>query len=193
MKLLKTDLNNFDNSVINEAIEVMANGGVILYPTDTVYGLGADIFNKAAVKRIFNIKKRNPLKPLSILVSNKEAIEHVAWVNLRDRPYINKYLPGPYTLILNKKPLVLRVVTGGSTNVGVRIPDCEIAQKLASIFPIITTSANVSNQKTLNTPEDILSQLSEEVDLVIDVGELENNMPSTIINLTLDKPTFSKR
>ena len=95
MKVLETDFDNFDKSVINEAIEVMANGGVILYPTDTVYGLGANIFNKLAVKKIYNIKNRSPSKPLSILVSSKEAINLVANVRLRDKPYINKYLPGP--------------------------------------------------------------------------------------------------
>lgn len=193
MKILKSDLNNFDDSIINEAIEVMAQGGVILYPTDTVYGLGGNIFNRSAVKRIFNIKKRNLFKPLSILLSNKKAISHVAEVNLKDKPYIHRYLPGPYTLILNKKPIVLSTITGGRQSVGVRIPDCEIAQKLASIFPIITTSANISNQETLNTPKKILNQLDEEIDLIIDVGSLKNNNPSTIINLTSFNPNFLKR
>ncbi|MCF0225922.1 MAG: threonylcarbamoyl-AMP synthase [Methanobrevibacter sp.] len=193
MKVLETDFDNFDKSVINEAIEVMANGGVILYPTDTVYGLGANIFNKLAVKKIYNIKNRSPSKPLSILVSSKEAINLVANVRLRDKPYINKYLPGPYTLIFKKTPIVSRTVTGGDKNVGIRIPDCEIASSLASVFPIITTSANLSNDKTLNSPDKILKQLSGDVDLIIDVGPLDGGNPSTIIDLTVDEPTFLKR
>ena len=193
MKVLETDFDNFDKSVINEAIEVMANGGVILYPTDTVYGLGANIFNKLAVKKIYNIKNRSPSKPLSILVSSKEAINLVANVRLRDKPYINKYLPGPSTLIFKKTPIVSRTVTGGDKNVGIRIPDCEIASSLASVFPIITTSANLSNDKTLNSPDKILKQLSGDVDLIIDVGPLDGGNPSTIIDLTVDEPTFLKR
>ena len=193
MKVLETDFDNFDKSVINEAIEVMANGGVILYPTDTVYGLGANIFNKLAVKKIYNIKNRSLSKPLSILVSSKEAINLVANVRLRDKPYINKYLPGPYTLIFKKTPIVSRTVTGGDKNVGIRIPDCEIASSLASVFPIITTSANLSNDKTLNSPDKILKQLSGDVDLIIDVGPLDGGNPSTIIDLTVDEPTFLKR
>mgnify|MGYP004442951333 CR=1 FL=1 len=193
MKVLETDFDNFDKSVINEAIEVMANGGVILYPTDTVYGLGANIFNKLAVKKIYNIKNRSLSKPLSILVSSKEAINLVANVRLRDKPYINKYLPGPYTLIFKKTPIVSRTVPGGDKNVGIRIPDCEIASSLASVFPIITTSANLSNDKTLNSPDKILKQLSGDVDLIIDVGPLDGGNPSTIIDLTVDEPTFLKR
>ena len=193
MKVLETDFDNFDKSVINEAIEVMANGGVILYPTDTVYGLGANIFNKLAVKKIYNIKNRSLSKPLSILVSSKEAINLGANVRLRDKPYINKYLPGPYTLIFKKTPIVSRTVTGGDKNVGIRIPDCEIASSLASVFPIITTSANLSNDKTLNSPDKILKQLSGDVDLIIDVGPLDGGNPSTIIDLTVDEPTFLKR
>lgn len=192
MKILKTDGNNFDKSIIREAIEVMANGGVVLYPTDTVYGLGANIFNRKAVKKIYDIKKRAPFKPLSILVSSKEAIPLVSKTNSRSQKLIDEYLPGPYTFILNKTAVVSRTVTGGLTKVGVRVPNCEIALKLASIFPIITTSANISNDKTLNNPQDILKQLDADIDFVIDVGEI-NNKPSTIIDLTEDSPKFIKR
>lgn len=192
MKVLKTDGDNFDKSVMEEAIKVMARGGVILYPTDTVYGLGTSIFNRNAVKRIFEIKKRAPFKPLSILVSSKEAIGIVSDVDSKAKEIIDQYLPGPYTIILNKTPIVSRTVTGGLTKVGVRVPDYEIPCSLASLFPIITTSANIANEETLNNPEDILDQLGTDVDLVIDVGELENR-PSTIIDVTGKSPNFIKR
>lgn len=193
MKILKTDANNFDKSIINEAVEVMANGGVILYPTDTVYGLGANIFKRHAVKKIFEIKKRAPFKPLSILLSSKDAIGLVCKVGSKDQKIIDEYLPGPYTLILNKTTLVPRMVTGGLTKVGVRVPDSKIACSLAKIFPITTTSANLSNEKTCNNPKDILRQLDADVDLVIDVGELKSNAPSTIINMTEDVPRVIER
>jgi len=193
MKILKTSNTSPDEKVINEAIAVLADGGVIIYPTDTVYGLGADIFNNKAVRRVFKIKQRNLLKPLSILVSNTDAIEVVAKISRYQKNALDKYLPGPYTFILNKKPIVPRVVTGGLTHVGVRVPENEIACKLAGIFPITTTSANLSDEEVLSTPDEILEQLGCDVDLVIDVGPLESKNASTIVDLTAPQPTFIRR
>ena len=193
MKILKTDNLAPDENVISEAIDVLANGGVVIYPTDTVYGLGANIFDNRAVRNVFKIKQRSLLKPLSILVSNTDAIELVARISAYQKDTLDKYLPGPYTFILNKTPVVPRVVTGGLTHVGVRVPENKIACNLASIFPITTTSANLSNEKVLSTPEDILNQLDCDVDLVIDVGPLESKKASTIIDLTTPQPTFIRR
>ena len=193
MKILKTNENSVDKHIINEAIKVLSDGGVILYPTDTVYGLGANIFDIKAVKRIFNIKKRSYLKPLSLLVSSTDAIPLVSRVSINQLNVINKYLPGPYTFILKKSRIVPLYLTSGSSSVGVRVPKSEIACNLASVFPITTTSANLSNKDTLDTPEEILNQLDCEVDLVIDVGSLNSRNPSTIIDLTYDKPIFHKR
>ena len=193
MKILKTNENSVDKHIINEAIKVLAKGGVILYPTDTVYGLGANIFDRKAVKRVFNIKKRNYLKPISLLVSSTDAIPLVSRVSTNQLNAINKYLPGPYTFILKKSRIVPLYLTSGSSCVGVRVPKNEIACSLAKIFPITTTSANLSNKDTLDTPEEILNQLDCEVDLVIDVGSLNSKNPSTIIDLTSDKPIFHKR
>ena len=193
MKILKTNNSAPDENVINEAIDVLADGGVIIYPTDTVYGLGANIFDNNAVRNVFKIKQRNLLKPLSILVSNTDAIELVAKISIYQKDTLDKYLPGPYTFILNKTPIVPRVVTSGLTHVGVRVPENKIACKLASIFPITTTSANLSDEKVLSTPEDILKQLGCDVDLVIDVGSLDAKNASTIIDLTTPQPTFIRR
>ena len=95
MKILKTKNDNLDENVINESIEVLANGGVILYPTDTVYGLGANIFDNTAVRKVFDIKNRNFLKPLSILISNTKSIDLVANVSILQKKVLNKYLPRP--------------------------------------------------------------------------------------------------
>ena len=193
MKILKTNQNEVDKNVIDEAVKVLADGGVILYPTDTVYGLGANIFNRKAVKKVYNIKKRSYLKPVSLLVSSKDAIPLVSKASLNQLKFIDKYLPGPYTFILKKSKIVPRHLTSGSANVGVRVPKSEIACSLAKIFPITTTSANLSNKDTLDTPEEILKQLGCEVDLIIDVGPLKSGNPSTIIDLTGEEPVFVKR
>lgn len=193
MKILKTNQNEVDKNVIDEAVKVLADGGVILYPTDTVYGLGANIFNRKAVKKVYNIKKRSYLKPVSLLVSSKDAIPLVSKASLNQLNFIDKYLPGPYTFILKKSKIVPRHLTSGSVNVGVRVPKSEIACSLAKIFPITTTSANLSNKDTLDTPEEILKQLGCDVDLIIDVGPLKSGNPSTIIDLTGEEPVFVKR
>ena len=180
---------NPDIDLINEAIDIMAEGGVILYPTDTVYGLGANIFNNDAVKRIYEIKRRDHSKPLSILVQDTDGLELVADLKKSSREIVNKWLPGPFTFILNKKRTVSPYVSA-SAKVGVRIPDYRIARMLAALFPITTTSANLTNECTLSNPQDILKQIGSDIDLVIDVGDLGNAKPSTVIDLSSSKPTL---
>ena len=188
MKFLKTSIDEVDEDIVSEAINVLANGGVILYPTDTVYGLGANIFDNRAVRRIFEIKQRSLLKPLSILVSDLKAIDLVAKVSLNQKELIRDYLPGPYTFILKKRKIIPRVITSGSSYVGVRVPDNQLACRLSSLFPITTTSANISDDEVLSNPCEILKQLDCDVDLVIDVGDLNSNKPSSIIDLSGIKP-----
>lgn len=184
MKILKTGIDTFDEKIVDEAIDVLSEGGVVLYPTDTVYGLGANIFDASAVKRVFEIKRRSFLKPLSILVSDIGAIDLVARISNSQREVIENYLPGPYTFILNKHNIVPRVVTSGSGFVGVRVPNCKIACRLAGIFPITTTSANISDKEVLSTPDEILDQLDCDVDLVIDAGPIKSKRPSVIVDYT---------
>lgn len=193
MKIVKTSIDSVDEEIINEAITVLADGGVVLYPTDTVYGLGANIFDNRAVRRVFDIKQRSLLKPLSILVSNVDSIDLVAKVSLSQKEVIHNYLPGPYTFILQKRTIVPRVVTSGSKYVGVRVPNNELACRLARIFPITTTSANLSDEEVLSNPNDILDQLGHGVDLVIDVGELKSNHPSKIVDLSMRNPKIIRR
>ena len=193
MKILKTNIDDFDEKIISQAINVLADGGIVLYPTDTVYGLGANIFDSKAVKRVFQIKQRSLLKPLSILVSDVNAIDLVARVPLKQKEVINNYLPGPYTFILNRRKIVPRTVTSGSALVGVRVPDNEIACRLASIFPITTTSANLSDDEVLSNPKEILEQLDCEVDLVIDVGDLKSNHASRIVDLSGRNPKIIRK
>ena len=159
MKVLKTSIDEIDEEIIFKAINVLADGGVVLYPTDTVYGLGANIFDKKAVKRVFEIKRRSYLKPLSILVKDVETIDLVAKISMGQKNTIMEYLPGPYTFILDKRSIVPRIITSGTSYVGVRVPGNGLARRLAGIFPITTTSANISDDEVLTNPPDILDQL----------------------------------
>ena len=193
MKVLKTGIDNVDGGIIAEAVKVLAEGGVVLYPTDTVYGLGANIFDNKAVRRVFEIKKRNLLKPLSILVSDKMAIDVVAKTSNSQREIMDNYLPGPYTFILEKQKIVPRVITAGSSRVGVRVPDCSLACALARLFPITTTSANISDKEVLADPCEIIDQLDCEVDLVIDAGPVKSKRASVIVDLTRSNPKIVRR
>ena len=193
MRILKTSIDAVDENVIGEAIDVLSRGGVVLYPTDTVYGLGANIFDTAAVKRVFEIKQRSLLKPVSILISNINALDLVARASNEQKKVMNNYLPGPYTFILRRTAIVPRIVTSGSAYVGVRIPNNDISRRLASLFPITTTSANISDDEVLSNPTDILEQLDCEVDLVIDVGDLKSSHASMIIDLSQSNPKIIRR
>lgn len=193
MKILKTDCNNVDDSVIVEAINVMADGGVILYPTDTVYGLGANIFDEKAVRKVFELKRRSLSKPLSVLVRNLEDVNLIAELGDYERSVLDSYLPGPFTFILNKKSLVSSLVTSGLNQVGVRIPDNSLARSLASIFPVITTSANLSGCDVYQSVDDIVGQLDGLVDLVLDVGFLGVNSASTVVDLTSGEWVYIER
>ena len=193
MKVLKTSIDEIDEEIIFKAINVLADGGVVLYPTDTVYGLGANIFDKKAVKRVFEIKKRSYLKPLSILVKDVETIDLVAKISMGQKNTIMEYLPGPYTFILDKRSIVPRIITSGTSYVGVRVPGNGLARRIAGIFPITTTSANISDDEVLTNPPDILDQLDCDVDLVIDVGDLGPAKSSTIVDLTSFKPKIIRK
>ena len=193
MKVLKTSIDKVDEGIVSKAIKVMAGGGVVLYPTDTVYGLGANIFDSKAVRRVFDIKNRSYLKPVSILVGDVESISLVAKLTSSQREIINNHLPGPYTFILNKTEIVPRHITSGLRNVGVRVPDNELACRLAGIFPITTTSANLSDDEMLSNPKEILEQLDCDIDLVIDAGDLKSTKSSSIIDLTGLEPKILRK
>ena len=136
-------------SDISKAITALLNGKIIVYPTDTLYGLGADIFNENAVTKIFDIKKRPLSEPLSVAVSDLETLKKIAFVDEKSTKLINSFLPGKLTIILNKKDIVPDLITGGLKKVAIRIPDNEIALDILSRFgPITATSANIHGKKT---------------------------------------------
>ena len=172
----------------SRAIEALQKGSVVVYPTDTLYALGADIFNEAAVGRIFRIKKRSMSIPLPVAVSGFDDIGQIAVVNDKAEFLAERFLPGSLTLILNKKSNVPDVVTAGLDKVAVRIPDNEGALELLSRFgPLTVTSANIHGTKTPFFIEEIKMQLKDDVDVYLDYGKLDGS-PSTIVDMTAEKP-----
>lgn len=193
MKRFKLNVDNLDMDLINKAIDILKDDGVILYPTDTIYGLGANIFSEEGVRKVYKIKQRSFKKPLSVSVSNFEGLSLIAEINEENKKIIENYLPGPYTFILKKRNIVPSLVTSYTSKIGVRIPDNTISRLLSMNFPITTTSANISDEEVLTSPEKIVKQLKGDVDLIIDIGPIKSSTPSTIIDLTKEKASLVRK
>ncbi len=176
-------MNNYDLTKIVHALE---NGFLIVYPTETLYGIGADIYNEEAVEKVFKIKNRSFSKPLSVAVSKKD-VEKLAYVNDVAEKLIDHFLPGPLTLILKKKNCP-DIVTGGLDKVGIRIPDNKFTLELIEEFgPITSTSANIHGCNTPSKIKDIKKRLdSENIKFFIDEGALSGS-GSTIVDVSFKK------
>lgn len=173
---------------IDRATAILRSGGVVLYPTDTLYGLGADAFSDAAVAKVYAIKGRDEKKPIHCVVSSIDEVESYAEVNDFARRLARKFLPGPLTLILHKKQNIDSGIAKGITTFGIRIPQNEFCLGLAKAFgPYTTTSANLASAANLRSVPEILAQLGEQadlIDLVIDAGELPVRDPSTVVDVS---------
>ncbi len=171
---------------IRKAKKALQQGEVIIYPTDTLYGLGADIFNQKAIKKVFSIKGKEFKVPLSVMVSSLKEIKELAWVDKEQEKLMSVLLPGPFTFILKKKAKISKILTGGKETIGVRIPDSKICQQLSKDFPITTTSANISGFKPSLSIKKITKEFNQQVKLVLK-GEKLSGQPSIIVDLT-EKP-----
>jgi len=185
MPVLKATVDN-----IREASKIVKNGGLIVYPTDTVYGLGCDPFNVRAVKRVFKVKGERKDKPLPILASDIKFIEKIAYINEKAKKIAEGYWPGPLTLVVPKKPVLPSIVTCGLASVGVRIPNHTVAIQLINLCNglLIGTSANKTGEKSPKTAQEAYEQLSEQVDMFLDGGPTPLGQESSIVDLTSGKP-----
>ena len=189
-EVLKINPDNPQGRFIKRASEVLENGGVIVYPTDTVYGIGCDILNKKAIERIYQIKGKERKKPLSFIVPNLKDISKYAQVSDISYRIMRRYLPGPYTFVLPATRMVpKKIAEVNKKTIGIRIPDNKICQLLLEEFPnpIISTSSNLSGSEILNDPEEINDQLGNRLELILDCGILGLDA-STVIDLTSSDP-----
>ena len=181
---LKQD-NNYTK--ITEAGKVIKEGGLVLFPTETVYGIGANGLNSSAVKKIFIAKGRASDNPLILHISNINMLDIIA-KDITDEEYklMDAFWPGPFTIVLKKKDIVPDIVTGGLDTVAVRMPSNIIANKLIeySGVPIAAPSANVSGKPSGTCIEDIYDELAEKMDYIIDGGMCEVGVESTVVKVT---------
>lgn len=183
-----TDTPERAQHAVNRAAEVLARGGLVVFPTETVYGLAADALSEEAVRRVWEVKGRPTDKPLPVQVANVDGLR-LLWREVPDEllSLIQAYMPGPLTLVYWRSNLVPDIVTAGAATVGVRIPDHPVALAMLKAFgrPIVAPSANFSGDPPPSRVEQIPDALLDLVDMVIDAGDTGGGVPSTVLDVTV--------
>ena len=177
---------NINEEELKRVVNILDNDGIIVFPTDTVYGIGCNCFSTKAIKKIFIYKNRPNNKPINVLTNNYRKILSVAKeIKPKEKELINKYMPGALTIILKKNEAVPSLLTANLDTVGVRIPSNSIALKiLESInYPLATTSANISGEESGIKLADFEVNFADKVDAIIDGGESELKVSSTIVQV----------
>ena len=167
--------------------DVIRAGGVIAYPTDTFYGLGADPRNPDAVKSLFAIKGRPVGQPILLLLQDRSMVrEWAAEITAEAEALLDAFWPGPLTLIFTALPAVLQELTGGTGHIGLRVPGNDVTRRLlAALGTALTgTSANRSGGPDLQTAQDVAGMLGERVDLILDAGETPGGKPSSVVDVS---------
>lgn len=177
---------------IDEGARILKDGGLVVFPTETVYGLGANAYNENAVANIFKAKGRPQDNPLIVHISSLDQVGDIA-VDVPDEFYklAERFMPGPLTVILKKSDKIPYVVTAGGDTVGVRMPDNAYTRQLiAKSFPLAAPSANRSKHISPTTAQHVYEDLNGEVDLILDDGACQVGIESTVLDLTVDVPTI---
>ena len=187
---LRVSEENFD-TIIDETAAIIRSGGTVAFPTETVYGLGADGLNPAAVRKIFEAKKRPPGNPLSLLVHSMEDLEKVAR-NIPEKAFrlMDAFWPGPLTIVLEKNDIVPGITSGNLSSVGVRMPDHIIPLELIKRAgtPLAAPSANLSGKPSPSLAAHVVADLTGRIDAIIDGGEASIGLESTVIDMTVEPP-----
>jgi tRNA threonylcarbamoyl adenosine modification protein (Sua5/YciO/YrdC/YwlC family) len=187
--LIEINTKNPQQRLITKVVEVIKNGGIIAYPTDTYYGIGCDIMNKKAIEKIYLLKQRDKIKPFSFLCSDLKNISHYAKVSNYAYKTMKRLLPGPYTFVLEGSKLVPKIMLTKRKTAGIRVPDnsicLELVQELGN--PIISTSASMPDGTLFFDPSLIHDYFQSRIDIVIDGGPVPG-YPSSVISLINDMP-----
>ncbi|MBU0674398.1 MAG: threonylcarbamoyl-AMP synthase [Proteobacteria bacterium] len=186
--ILSINSDNPQPRLISQVVAMLRQGAVICYPTDTVYGIGCDIFNQKAVKRIYQLKQRSKDKPFSFMCADLKDLSTYCHVSNLAYRLMKKNLPGAYTFILPTAKIVPKILTTKQKTVGIRVPDNRICQALIRELgnPILTTSAVAADDdQAASEPFEIEQRLGKQIDLIIDAGSVFP-APSTIISLIND-------
>lgn len=192
-EILNIDSQRPDDSVIEEASSILRSGGVVAYPTETFYGLGADGQNEGAIKKIFLIKGRNFKNPISVIVGNvndvRGLVDEVPEIALH---LMERFWPGALTIIFKASPDISDHLTAGTGKIGIRLSSHPVATALARKLghPITATSANFSGKNECTSADEVIQGIGDQVDAVIDGGQTPGGLGSTIIDVTTDPPAI---
>lgn len=201
MKIIKFNLagnwKDLDYNIIEIAAGVIQRGGSIVYPTDTVYGLGVNALREYSIERLFKIKKRPGTKPVPIIVRDIEMAKKLAFIDKKQEKILESIWPGQVTAVLEKRGVVSDILTAGKRTVGLRIADSEFIKLLMENLeePITATSANFSGEPSLIHSADVIKIFNKAhpcPDLFLDAGDLPESPPSTVLDLTSQSPKITR-
>lgn len=180
-------MKKFSPKQYKDAAKILKEGGLIAFPTETVFGLGVIFDNEASYKRLIGVKRRPPEKPFTLMLSDIEQIEKYAYVNDKARKLISSYMPGQFTIILKAKENLPLYCISKEGNVGIRISSDELVRKLIREVgkPFLVPSANKSGEPPLTKDNDVIGIFDNEIDAII-MGESISNTPSTIVLIDKD-------
>ncbi len=201
MEYFKINADNPQLKAIEKAVQVLRAGGLIVFPTDTLYGLGVDALNPTALHKLFLMKQRNSRQPVSIMLNNIDQIEEITGIlPIETYAQLKKLLPGKFTILMNpakEKTTLPDILTGPAENrkkVGFRIPDNKVCRELTKRFgrPITSTSANISGEKNAGTIQEVIAQFGNKPALILDAGPIKSTLGSTVLDFTRE-PVFILR
>jgi tRNA threonylcarbamoyl adenosine modification protein (Sua5/YciO/YrdC/YwlC family) len=192
--ILAINSKNPQARLIRRVVETLQKGGVIVYPTDTIYGLGCDLFSPDSIRKIHRLKKLDAKKPLSFICFDLKDISQYAYVSNYAYKVMKRLLPGAYTFILKATKMVPKVALTKQNTVGIRIPDNRICLALAKELghPIISTSVYKAEEVLYNDPEEIEEKFGKQLDLLVDGGVIVAEH-SSIIDLTEETPKIIRK
>lgn len=192
-KVLQVSAQNPDSQIIEEAARILQEGGLVCFPTETVYGLGADALNPEAVRKVFAAKGRPPDNPLIVHIATDQQLLDIAdVVPEKGNALAEVFWPGPLTLVMKRTILISDLVTAGLDTVAVRMPNHPVTLGLIRTFDagVVGPSANISGKPSPTDAAHVLEDLRGKVDLILDAGPTEIGLESTVIDVTLDPPAI---
>jgi len=193
LEILKPDANSSEKKIIARAVEILAEGGIIVYPTETFYGLGADATNEKAIKKIFAVKGRDFKNPISLIISKPEDIYPLVQdITESAEKLMAAFWPGALTIVFAASDKVSSMLTAGTGKIGLRISSHPIANAITQKLkrPLTATSANLSGVPECSMASDVISQIGNKIDAILDWGKTPGNKPSTIIDVTCNPPAI---
>ena len=172
---------------IEQICEVIQNGGIVAFPTETVYGLGIRFNDQEALEHLMEAKNRDYSKAITLMVAHPQDILQYAYVSDKAQKIIKQFMPGMITLIFKKKESVDDMMTNGKTTIGIRIPDSEfVLSLLKKVGPMLVTSANLSHHQNTTSTKEVLQQLDGRIDMIVD-GKTSDNIASTVVDVSQDE------